>query len=900
MKRIGFILLFVLIQLNAQNYTFGGKVTDSGGKAIENATVSLLKQKDSAVIGFTGTNANGNFSLKVPKQDQVSILQISADNSRLFTQKFNTVDQDVKLGTISLAEESVSDIQEVTITVSPVKIKKDTIEYNASYLKVKPNDKLDELLKQIPGVETDEDGQITVNGKPINKILINGKPFLNKDGKIAMETFSADIIKQIQITTSKTKEEELTGRTPASDSLTVNFNIDEKNNKGNIYNLNIGYGTDNRYDAKLLLAKFKQQTNFALIAGSNNINTADFSVDGFFQKNNRNNSANGRTASNGILRTSMIGVNFADKIGNLDLEKFSLEYKDANLETYSKTSRITFLPDYKLGNDSERSGNSDKKTFNFNTDGSIKIDPLTTMIISADFSNNTTDNTNDSSTFTTRDDVLLNSSTNSSRGTVVANAFKPRLGIVRTFNKPRRSLSASVDNTISETKNINFSTLETLFYQNPAQNESRNQRSQNQNARTLFGADFKYTEPISDSATVSLEVQYDFQNLKDETLVNDFNAGTGQYSVFNSLLSNTLDQNNSLLNSGLVYSLDKEKLSFRAGTGINYTKMDLHSVYQLQEYDLRKNFFLPNYNLLLNYKFNRTTTLRISNNASYTVPQAAYLNPYIDTSDPLITVQGNPDLKSSWQNASSINFTTFNTAKGLNFNTRLNFNYRENEIVDYSYYDDFGKQFRTYANISGNKTLNFSSSLTKTYKWDGNKLDLGPAFSANYSYRKGFIDAVQFTSNIYNVSPRLTANFSWQDKMTLRTTYGVNYSMSDYTNYRVDQTRTARQNFTLNLTNYFFNKSLFFDNYFTITKNNNISADFNRDSYFWNSSVSYQFYKKQMMLKLSAVDLLNQRQNIVRTIGENYIEDKEELILKRYFMLSLIVNLTKVGEKAAK
>lgn len=896
MKKFLFLFLFIIIKLNAQNYTISGKVTDSNQKAIENATVSLLKVKDSSIINFMGTNNMGNFSFKVPKQNEPTVLQISGENSRLFSKKFEIIDKDFQLGTVALEKELATDIEEVTITASPVKIKKDTIEYNASYLKVKPDDKIDELLKQIPGVETDDDGNITVNGKPISKILINGKPFMNKDGKIAMESFNADIIKKIQITTSKTKEEELTGRTPKSDSLTVNFNIDEKNNKGNIYNLNVGYGTDKRYDAKLLFAKFKQETNFAVIAGSNNINISDFSVDGFFEKNNRNASANGRTANSGILKTSMVGVNFADKIGeNLDLEKFSLEYKDSNLETYSKTSRTTFLSDYKLDNNSERSGNSDKRTFNFNTDGSIKLNPLTNIIISADFSNNTTENTNDSNTFTLRDDAMLNSSKVSSRGNNVANVFVPKVGVVRTFSKPRRALSASIDNTFSETKNTGFSILETLFYQNPAENNYRNQRSQNQYSRNLLGADFKYTEPISDSATVSLEVHYDLQNLNDEKIVNDFNSGTGQYSEFNSLLSNTLNQNNNLLNTGMVYNLDKNKFNFRAGTNVNFTKLDLNSTYQLQEYDFQKNFILPNYELLLNYKFNKSTSLRISNNANYAIPQATLLNPYIDISDPLMTVQGNPDLKSTWQNASAINFSTFNTAKGINFNTRFNFNYKNNEIVDYSYYDDSGKQFRTYANLSGNKTWNFSTSLTKTYKWNGNKLDLNPSFSTNYGYRKGFIDAVQFTSNIYNVSPRLGVNFNWKDRMTLRSSFGINYAMSDYTNYRIDKTRTSRQNFSLNLTNYFFGKNLFFNNNFTITKNNNISAGFNRDSYFWNSSVSYQFYKKQMMLKLSAVDLLNQRQNVGRTIGENYIEDKEELILKRYFMLSLILKLNKIG-----
>ena len=189
----------------------------------------------------------------------------------------------------------------------------------------------------------------------------------------------------------------------------------------------------------------------------------------------------------------MIGANYSDKIGeDFDLEKFSLEYKESNLDTYSKSARTTFLPDYKLDNNSERTGNNDKKTFNFNTDASLAIDKFTNITFSTDYSNNTTDNTSENSVFTLRDDVLLNSSQSSSRGTAVANVFKPQIGLVRTFEKPNRSLSASVSNTFSENKNTDYILQETLFYQTPERNDYRNQLSQNTNATNLFRANIKY------------------------------------------------------------------------------------------------------------------------------------------------------------------------------------------------------------------------------------------------------------------------------------------------------------------------------------------------------------------------------------------------------------------------
>ncbi len=508
MKNFYNLIVLMALNLSAQTFTIEGQVQDSNNNPLENATISLLKQKDSSVVNFAGTNARGSFSLKIPAQKEPVFLEISNEKYKLFSKKYATIEGNIEIGVVKLERDLVTDIEGVTIVASPVQIKKDTIEYNASSIKVDPDDKIDKLLEQIPGVETDADGLMTINGKPVNKILINGKPLFNKDGKIAMETIPADIIRKIQITTSKTKEEEFTGRAPKSDSITVNFNIDEKNNKGNIKNFNLGYGTNNRYDLKGLFAKFQQERNIAVIAGSNNINISNFSVDGFFEKNNRNRAANGRTASSGILQTSMIGVNYADKIGeNFELDKFSLEYKDSNLDTYSKTSRTTFLPDYKLDNNSDRSGNTEKRTFDFNTDATLALDKFTNITFSTDFSNNTSDNTNENSTFTLRDDVLLNSNQSSSRGNTVSNNFKPQIGLIRKFEKPNRSLTASISNTFSESNNTNYILQETLFYQNPERNDFRNQLSKNTSSNNLFRANFKYFEPISDSATVSLEVK---------------------------------------------------------------------------------------------------------------------------------------------------------------------------------------------------------------------------------------------------------------------------------------------------------------------------------------------------------------------------------------------------------
>ena len=212
--------------LNGQKCVIKGKITDFEKKPVENATIYLLKQKDSSLVDYTTSNREGQFSIKTKELDETTILQIDAEKLISYSTKFDTIEKSIDLGDIQLDKNQISDIEEVKITVSPIKIKKDTVEYNAKAIKVRPDSNIEEMLKNIDGVEIDNNGKITVNGKEVDQIMVNGKPFFDKDGKIALKNLPADIIKNIQFTTTKTKEEELTGKTPKSQNKTINFNID--------------------------------------------------------------------------------------------------------------------------------------------------------------------------------------------------------------------------------------------------------------------------------------------------------------------------------------------------------------------------------------------------------------------------------------------------------------------------------------------------------------------------------------------------------------------------------------------------------------------------------------------------------------------------------------------------
>ena len=919
MKKL-LVLLFLathVVILHAQKLNIDGKVSNSDQKPVENATVYLLKEKDSSIINYTSTNNFGKFSLKTDEINEPTILKVDAEKLNSYSKKFDKISQSVSLGDIELDKNSVVDIDEVKITASPVKIKKDTIEFNASAIKVRPDSKIEELLKQIPGVEIDNDGKITVNGKEVDQIMINGKPFFDKDGKIALQNLPADIIKNIQFTTTKTKEEELNGKKAKSNNATINFNIDEKKNKGLISRLTLGYGSDKRYEGSGLISYFKNDTKVSLLASSNNINSQGFSNDEVFDSmgHGRNSwlmqggsvRTSGSTTyympggnAKGIQRSTTIGLNYSDKLGkNADLESLSLMHTDNNLETRSTVSRTTLLPDSTLKTDSESNGENESKQYNFDTSARIKLDSLTSVYISPSFSRTEGLNFNNVKSKTFGDNSLLNESDSYTSSKSESNSFSPNIYLSKRFKKKGRVVYANMSTTISESKNDNLNRSNTIFYPKPdsVSIDSRNQlaRIKNQSNHYRFGVG--YTEPLSDSITVSLNVNYSSANNRDIRNVNDFDDHTGQYSDYNMLLSNSMNQRINQISPDLTFEINKKKLSTWGSVGLDISDMKVRSIFNGQQYNLEKNFALPKYSLSVQYQFSQSKSLSIYNSADYTIPSAEQLTPYEDYSNPLIVYRGNPDLKNTWSNRTYLYFNTSNLVKNISYYLNIGLTYANNDIINYSYYDESGKQFVTYENVSGNKNFNFGGSFSKTFKWKNNKLTINPRFNMNFGYSRGFINGQEFSSNNYNINPGFNLTYEIKDKVTIRPSYRLGYNFSNYTNYSVDKVQTSNQSLKLELTNYLFKSRLVFGNDFEYNTNSNIAPGFKKDFYFWNTSLGYAFFDKQLTAKVKVYDVLNQNQSVRRTISSAYFEDREDLILKRYIMFSLTMKLNKFAGK---
>ena len=263
-------------------------------------------------------------------------------------------------------------LDEVTLTATraPITIKKDTLEFNANSFDTRQDANLEDLMKKLPGVEVDSDGNITVNGKPVSRILVNGKEFFGNDPKIATKNLPKEIIDKIQVTDTKTKSEEFTGKAGDPDNKTINIELKEDKNKGYFSRLTAGGGTDDRYELSGIGNYFKDELRVSVLASSNNINSSGFSFDEVFDMMGGNArsvrfssngsfsiNGNGFGSSGGITKSETAGFNFVNEWDN-DMElSVDYFYGKNDTETRTRVERENILPDSRYFTNSESSSN---------------------------------------------------------------------------------------------------------------------------------------------------------------------------------------------------------------------------------------------------------------------------------------------------------------------------------------------------------------------------------------------------------------------------------------------------------------------------------------------------------------------------------------------------------------
>src|SRR6185369_74201 len=159
----------------------------------------------------------------------------------------------------------------------PVVVKKDTIEFNASSFKTLPTALVEDLLRKLPGVQVDADGNIMANGKKVNRILVDGKAFFGDDPKMATKNLPANVIEKVQVTEDKDEAARNTDGDLTNIGQVINLTLKKGIKKGWFGKAYGGIGTKDRYEIGGIANVYRDTMQLSLLAFSNNVNLSGFS-----------------------------------------------------------------------------------------------------------------------------------------------------------------------------------------------------------------------------------------------------------------------------------------------------------------------------------------------------------------------------------------------------------------------------------------------------------------------------------------------------------------------------------------------------------------------------------------------------------------------------------------------
>ena len=894
MQKSYFILLFLLfsIILTAQEkYTIKGKIIGANDKfPLESATVYLTTVKDSTMLEYTLTDKNGDFIFTAKKQDKPVFLKVTYMGFENYKQELKEINSSRDFKTIALSE-SANVLLGVTIIGEqpPIRVKNDTIEFKASAFKVRPDSNVETLLKQLPGFEVDSDGKITVNGKDVNQVLVNGKPFFDRDGTMALKNLPAEIINKIQVSDFKTKKEEYSKSESTSENSSINITIDKEKNKGYFGKFLGGYGTNERYESSFIVNLFNNNRKISVLGSSNNINAPGFSMDEVFDnmgggRNNRGGTTAG--VGRGITQSNLVGVNYSDEWTKGLQASGNYNFSNTETENLYKSKTINFLPTGNFITESQSKSNNRNTSNKAGLELEYKAIPSIRIFASPKFSTNTSNNSSESESSSKEENgTLKNDSKSKSSNQYESNNFGNSINFNKSFDKKARNLSVVLNNNNTKSNSTGFTKSETVYYATQT-SDKRDLNTISENSNDSYSAEIEYTEPVSDSIRFKIGMEYNYRNNSNDVKNYNFNPSNEEYSDLNELQSNYTSSTQNSITPKAGIRFEKKKVNVDINSSSSIVQYDNHSNYLNQLTDLNKKYILPNISTQIRYNIERSKSLTARYNYSVSLPSSNQLLPIVNLSNPLNTITGNPDLKPNEKHSANVNYRNFDFRSRTGYNIYINGDYFSSEIISSSIFDSNRKRTTTYENISGTYTISGGGSWNKSIKQESNLLRYGVSLYANLSTSKGFTDGVLFDATSAGISPRLYLNYDYGEMFTVTPSYNFSYNETQYENYLVKSNSNVVHRFNIQTTSY-WPTNWTWGNDFGYTYNSRLSSDFKKDFYLWNTSLSYSFYNKNFIAKVKVYDLLNQNQSSSRTISATTIRDDENTILKRYGMFSL-------------
>ncbi len=915
------LLCCTSICLRAQETnTLKGFVVDTAYTTkLVNSTVSVLNTKDSTLVTFTRVMSNGAFHIGNLKTGKYMLL-VTYPGYADYVEKFDmdSVNRHKDFGKVNLILKAKL-LQDVIIKgiAGAIKIKGDTTEFNAAAFTIQPNSKVEDLLKQLPGIQVDQNGKITAQGQTVNKVLVDGEEFFGDDPTLVTKNIRGDMVDKVQLYDKASDQAAFTGIDDGQKTKTINIKLKEDKKQGYFGKVNLGAGTHENYEGQGMFNRFKGKKKFSAYGTLGNTGKMglgwednnkygsqvgmEFSDDGgmmFTSSQDDLESFSGRYSGEGIPLARTAGVHY-DAKWNDDKEFINTNYKIGSLGVVGeKDIQVQYnLPTGVLNSIANQK--FDNYAFRQKLDAvyEIKLDTASTLKISVEgtLKNNETNSNYEVSSFN-GNDVLLNFNDRNLNNKTEQNLFKATAFYNRKFKKKGRSASLNVTGNLNYSDGKGFLNSSTAYYSNTGVLDSTkitDQFKTNKLNSGIMSSNFTYTEPFTKTFAVVLNYGLIVNNTEQER--KSFNALIpGQYTQLDTVFSNNykLDQLSNQVGAIFNYRTDKNILNFGAKvTAVNFDQLDVNT-----KDNLNRNFINWSPQASYQYKFSQYKSLRFNYYGNNNQPSISQIQPLKDNTDPLNIVMGNPNLKPSFSNRVSASFNSYKVLSARSIYINGSYSFTVDPIVSNTMTDSAGKSTYFSINLNDKNTSNFNIYADYNKKIKALDINVGLNISTNGNTYFNYVNNALNQTKSYSYAAALNLSKYKAKKFQFYLRGGPTYTTSESSLQK-----------RLNNNGWGFNSNGSFKvflplkfeinsdaNYQFTAKTESFDQDFRR--LIWDAAITKKFLKSEgLQFSISGRDLLNQNTGFNRSAYGNVISQTNYTTIKRYFMGSITWDFNQMG-----
>ncbi|MGB5419651.1 outer membrane beta-barrel protein, partial [Algibacter sp.] len=865
-----------------------GKVVNPQKEPLEFVSITLLNPKDSTFVNYSITDIKGDFKIFEGSKDSL-IIQLSSVGYLPYFKNIAYKKQLIDLKTIIL-EEDITSLDEVTISVAvPIQIKKDTIAFNASSFKVKPDDNIEGLLKKLPGVEIDSDGKVIAQGNEVTKIFVDGKEFFGGDPSIVLKNLSADAISKIEVIDKKSDEAALTGVDDGNKEVVINFTLKKTKKDNGFGKLSGGMGLDSRYFSNVNYNKFSTKTQLSVIGKFNNINVTGSNIQGFLEnadgladESDDNDSSNKQTKSlSGYLKTGVGGVNVGHEFKKKESLNADYFYNLSDNDGFSKSKRVNFSSNNNYDYEAENTYSNTTINHNLNINyENLSNKNYSLRIRGQLISDNRTSNSDQDATYVndlgelaTTNNQIYSNTNNKQSGNFAINYYQK-------LQKEGRSFNAGLKTNLSNTSRKNEqNTMITRGFSsgNISIREIFTLRDETFN-NAQFNFNFRYTEPLGGKHYFRLDAYLNDKNGKE-----DINQ-----------LKTTVTENNAEELLAFDYKSIERSYQTRVGHSYNNKKFNIYNGLELQ--DLTRTFgVLDEISIVkgqaylnpistIQYKPKKGSKYRFSYKKTIRSPNSSQSSTVINDLNPYFIRKGNPNLKTEKLDILSLNANVYNYASSVSFYSRIQYEHAKDAIIQSIDIDEDYVKTRSFQN-SGNRTR-LSSVLNFSKKIKG--LGLRYSIKNRNDYRTSNSIINLHINEVISRDYFLKFDLENYNKNVLDVKVGASCGLNN-TSFSIEQgldREYIKQQYFSNF-DYDVSDKLNFNTQFDyiIFSDNKFESD--QKLPLWNVAISYSFSKrKNNIIKLVFIDLLDRNIDIYRRSTTNFFEETISESLGRYVILS--------------